>query len=389
MPAAADAASVCGPLVVACPSVEAASLPAWHATHSGGAALSAHLGCGTRSTPVVVRGAANDNSVVRRAWTFDGLAARCDAVALHRGDLFCRVGAQTGLIEQGDTSVKTAVEPGRYLRDLHAQEASGVEARSLLPSCSAAAAALASGESVPLDWSAVAADDRESGATTYLGHWDMFSYLGRAATAAEWAPLAKCLWPSATMHWDFAWCGPGGTLTGLHYDMPNNWFVQLRGAKEFVLFGPDQQQMLPITAKYDPGARLARVDVTRLDAPAGSGGTHNDDDDGVVAGFRAARGFYVRLEPGDALYIPKHTNHLVHALSPSLSVSSFGHSPLELVTAGAWIEAREALHRCGLLGWGQAGCSCHGAAERRPWAGPAAVVAGATAAAAMMWARRG
>jgi Cupin-like domain len=357
------AATARGPLVSACPSVDASSLPP--AATASGDALSRHLACGHRSTPIVVRDLAR--SVVK-AWSFDALAARCDSVIRHSGTQQL---AQTGLIEQGKTASKTAVEPARYLRDLHAQEASGAEVRSLLPA--EHKAALDSGGSVSLDWGAVASDGNIK---TYLGHWDIFRYL--PSTATEWAPLASSTWPRRSLHWDFAWAGPSGTFTGLHYDMPNNWFFQMRGVKEFVLFGRDQKQHLPISAKYDPGARLACVDVTRLD-------DSNQDDAAIIDSFTAASGWYVRLHPGDALFIPKQTYHMVHALSPSLSVSSFGHSPLELVTNGAWIETRDALHRAGLLGWGN--CACHGANERRPRIGLA--IAGATLAAALHFNRLG
>ena len=139
----------------------------------------------------------------------------------------------------------------------------------------------------------------------------------------------------------------------------------MRGVKELLLFPPSQAHALPLTAKYDPGARLCAVDVTRI---ADGGGA-------AEAAAAGARGWHVRLEAGDTLYIPKGTFHAVVALSPSLSISSFGHAPLELVTNGLLIELRDALHRAGLLRWGD--CSCHGAGTPRPRAAAAAVAAAA------------
>lgn len=342
-----------GPLVTACPSCDAVTLPL------GRDGLPDVAGaCRGSLTPLVVRRFAAERAA-SDAWSFTTLARLCDDVSA------AEVGAQSGLIEQGATWSKASVRPGHYLRDLAANETSGrAGAQSLLQP--EQAAALAAGSSVPLNWDAVrAASNAEAPRTTYLAHWDMFQHLaGVQAVTREWAPMARAVWNRWTAHFDLCWLGPAGTLTGLHYDLPNNLFIQMRGDKEMVLFPSDQRPLLPIAAKYDPGAHLACVDVTRL---------HEQGDIQVVRKFRQARGWYVRLQPGDCLFIPKRTYHLVHSLSPSLSISSFGHSPIELVTNGLWIETLDFLHRAGLYGWGH--CSCHGAGERRPWTGPVAVAA--------------
>ena len=344
-----------GPLVTACPSCDAESLPR---TRDGLPDVTS--ACRGRLTPLVVRRFAA-NRAASDAWSFATLACLCEDVPA------AEVGAQQGLIEQGTTQSKASVRPTAYLRDLAAQETSGgghSGAQSLLQP--EQAAALAAGSAVPLIWDAVrVASDPDAPRTTYLAHWDMFQYLaGVRAISNEWAPMARALWARWTFSFNFCWLGPGGTLTGLHYDLPDNLFVQMRGEKELVLFTADQRPFLPIAPKYDPGAPVALVDVTRL---------HEQGDSEVLRLFSQARGLYVRLHPGDCLYIPRRTYHLVHALSPSLSISSFGHSPWGLVTNGAWIETLDALHRAGLYGWGH--CSCHGAGERRPWTGPAALAA--------------
>ena len=141
---------------------------------------------------------------------------------------------------------------------------------------------------------------------------------------------------------------------------------------EVVLFPTTEAAFLPTTAKHDFGAVLCAVDVRRL--------AHEPDDAAAVL-FRQARGYYARLGPGDALYMPRGTFHLVLALTPSLSLSSFGHSPLQLVTAVLMLEVAHALHRLGLWRWGS--CTCHGRGARRPAA--AGVVLAASVAVLAWW----
>ena len=157
-------------------------------------------------------------------------------------------------------------------------------------------------------------------------------------------------------------------MTGLHWDWPDNWLVQLQGEKELLLFHRSQAPHLPLSEKYDYGADLAVVDITHLEGEA-------------AQLFRRARGQYVRLRPGDCLFIPHRTYHAVISLSPSVSVSAFGHSLGQLVTTGLVMIVRDGLHVLGLWNgraWGS--CTCHGRGERRPWAGRALLVAAAAVA---------
>jgi len=365
-----------GPLVASCPSVHASELP----RGPDGALRLWHLVAG-RQEPLVVRGAFSDSAAVQR-WSFEELASRCAAVdAAGSGG---RQLAQNGLIEQGTTRAAQAVVPSEYMSALARGEAAA-PAAGLLPHGSTAAAAAAAGELVSLDWSAISAS-RAAPVKQYLAHWDMCGYV--EACKREGAPIAASVWPRGTLSWDFCWAGPAGTVTGLHFDRPNNWFTQVRGVKELVLFPQSEAQRLPLTDKYDPGARLCAVDVTRLagaasdaDVAAGEAG-----DSAAAARARAAAlmrtavGWHVRLEAGDTLFVPKRTFHMVVALSPSLSISSFGHAPRELVTTGVSIAVLDALHGAGLHRWGA--CSCHGADMRRPWV---PIVVAAAAAAVACW----
>jgi Cupin-like domain len=159
-------------------------------------------------------------------------------------------------------------------------------------------------------------------------------------------------------------------VTGLHWDWPDNWLVQLQGEKELILFDRSQAEYLPLNQTYDYGAELCVVDITSLTGEA-------------AARFRQARGQYVRLQPGDALFIPQRTFHAVISLTPSVSVSAFGHSLSQLLTTGLFMIVRDLLHQLGLWNgrrWGA--CTCHSRADRRPWAGRAILAALCVAAAA-------
>ena len=206
-----------GPLATACPSVDAESL-----RRGPDGQLRLHELAAGRREPVVVRRAFAGGAAVRE-WSFEELARRCDAAAA-AGAGGPQL-AQSGLIEQGTTAAPRAVQPAAYLRALAAAESTATAAPGLLPPDSAAAAAAASGEHVPLDWASVSAA-RAAPDKQYLAHWDMFAYLPQCR--AEGTALAAATWPRATLSWDFAWAGPAGTVTGLHYDRPNNWFTQAR-----------------------------------------------------------------------------------------------------------------------------------------------------------------
>ena len=122
------------------------------------------------------------------------------------------------------------------------------------------------------------------------------------------------------------------------------------------------------------------LDITRLPFSA----------PGSLAAFASASGaLYCRLEAGDSLFIPPFWFHAVVALSPSASLSAFGHSPASLFTTGLGLELLDAAHQLGLWRWGH--CFCHAAGEPRPL-GAAALAAAAVGAAALgmavaAWAR--
>jgi hypothetical protein len=285
----------------------------------------------TRSRPLLVKGAVKhwpawDN------WSLEKLAATCDA---QPREVVARF--QTGLTEQGETRPALHQPVAPYLRalDRAAAEQAG-SGKTLLPLDRLQATA--PGERFHLDWSRMNfTPDR-----TYLQQWDMLAALPHLRRDF---PMRR-LWPGTRLTWEYVFIGPANTLSGLHFDFPNNWFCQVRGTKEFILFGSDQSPHLSVARKYDWGATLSGVDIARL-----------DEQPTVRDRFAQAHGFYARVEAGDALYIPRRTWHGVVSLTPSVSIGIFGLTPPEIIIGGGKATLLDWLHHAHLYRWGN--CTCH------------------------------
>ncbi|HEY6879826.1 MAG TPA: cupin-like domain-containing protein, partial [Polyangiales bacterium] len=305
------------------------------------AALAKSGGFAPRSTPLLVRGALADWPVMSR-WTFESLA-----------DLKRRDGTpaattfQNGLIEQGETRAPLVLPVGPYLRALGEEHARVDHARleeiGLLPN--RVRKTLAAGERFHLDWSWLTTFETTQ---SYLAQWhllDEFPALRDDITI-------RTLWPGQRYTWEFAFLGPANTVTGIHHDFPDNWFCQVRGVKEYMLFAPDQTEYVGESRKYDRGATLSDTDITRLHAQPER-----------AARFAQAQGLYARVEPGDALFVPSTTWHAVVALTPAISLAVFGLTALQVLARGVPSEVKHFLHTLHLYRWGN--CTCHGEGKGR------------------------
>ena len=125
----------------------------------------------------------------------------------------------------------------------------------------------------------------------YLAQWDIL----REFPALRQDFNLKDLWPGRRLTWEFIFLGPAHTVTGLHNDFPHNWFCQLRGVKEFILFPPDQSAHLSPLQKYDWGATLSDINIAQL---------HTPEQATERAQFAKAKGLYARVEAGDASSSP-------------------------------------------------------------------------------------
>ncbi len=291
--------------------------------------LGAHVA--ERLRPLLVKGAVKHWPAWDR-WSFDQLADICEAQQNPIAGRF-----QTGLTEQGTTRPAVVQPVAPYLRALGAAaSAHNTPEQALLPLAQWQAAR--PGESFELNWQRMAFEPNR----TYLQQWDMLSALPQLR---QDFPMRR-LWPGARLTWEYVFIGPANTLSGLHFDFPNNWFCQVRGTKEFILFDQTQTPYLSPARKYDWGATLSQVDIARL-----------DEQPDIAQRFAQARGMYARVEEGDALYIPRRTWHSVVSLGPSVSIGIFGLTPLEVAVGGTKATLRDWAHRARLYRWGN--CTCH------------------------------
>lgn len=289
--------------------------------------------------PLLVKGALQHWPATRR-WTFERLAQ------LRRPDGSEVVTSfQNGLVEQGVTREPVIQATAPYLLRL-AQAANEIRQNriddiGLLPN--RRRRALGAGESFHLDWDYLRsfAPDR-----VYLAQWYILKEFPHLRGDFE----IRKLWPGLRWTWEYTFIGPADTITGLHYDFPNNWFCQVSGVKEFLLFPPDQEAHLCRSRKYDWGATLSDIDISRL-----------DEQPVERERFANARGLYARVESGDALYVPSRTWHAVVALEPSISLAVFGLTPWQILAGGLPSQTRSLLHTLRLYRWGN--CTCHRMAE--------------------------
>jgi|SRR5271166_3034535 len=107
------------------------------------------------------------------------------------------------------------------------------------------------------------------------------------------------------------WVGDAGCVTPTHFDQADNFFCQIQGEKEFLLFAPDQCDLLYPHGSDDLYSRQSRV--FDLEFP----------DLERFPGVRNLRGLSARLGPGDLLFMPTFYWHSVHTRSRSISVNFF------------------------------------------------------------------
>jgi lysine-specific demethylase 8 len=288
----------------------------------------------TLGGPLLLKGAVREWPAWTR-WSFDQLAE------LRYDDGTPAVGRfQQGLVEQGATQPLPVMPVGPYLRQL------GEAARRPLASDAGLLSltrrsALAPGASFHLNWAHMRSftPNRQ-----YLADWPVLQEF--AALRGDFN--IRTLWPGQRWTWAYMFVGPANTVTGLHQDIHDNWFCQIRGTKEVILIPRDQTPHMCVSRKYNLGSVLSEINVSALDQP----GRESSE-------FAKTHGFYARVEAGDALFIPKNTWHAVVALEPSISLAVFGLRALEVATAGAWAEFKNFLHKLRLYRWRN--CVCHAA----------------------------
>jgi len=114
------------------------------------------------------------------------------------------------------------------------------------------------------------------------------------------------------------WASAKGMVTQLHFDLPDNLIVQIRGTKRFTLFPPSQRPFLKPFPWLSSTPHLAGFDPIA----AASDGTPRPS------------GTFVTLSPGDALYLPPRYWHHAVALQSTVSVNHWWCRPMTRVLLG-------------------------------------------------------
>jgi hypothetical protein len=176
------------------------------------------------------------------------------------------------------------------------------------------------------------------GSLPYLAYFDIFKFFPELRKDVEF-PFwrGRILFP-------IGWIGPAGSFTGLHWDIAPNLFAQIRGAKEFTLYPPQQTPFLYPSRKYDIGSILSSVDARMPDYDR-------------FPLFRKAEGIKVEVQSGQILFTPRGWWHQVLGLETSISVSCFGFDYKDFLFRGIPGALKHGLHGMGLFRKGN--CACH------------------------------
>ena len=111
--------------------------------------------------------------------------------------------------------------------------------------------------------------------------------------------------------------GPAGTISALHFDGYNNFFVQVYGRKKFTLISPEQSRLVYYPWDY-PRTHYSPVNVGCPDLER-------------FPLFRKVTPLEVVIAPGEILFIPVRWWHYVVALEESISLNFWWYSAATLL----------------------------------------------------------
>lgn len=132
------------------------------------------------------------------------------------------------------------------------------------------------------------------------------------------AICGEARWSQSTL-----WFGPGGVVSPMHFDVPDNLYAVVRGRKRFTLVAPRESLKVKPGSLLSGQAQYAQVDPEREE------------------------GTYLRwvaeLGAGDALYIPRFWWHHARGLELTLAVNFWwanGAGALLALAADGWKRVR-------------------------------------------------
>ena len=106
------------------------------------------------------------------------------------------------------------------------------------------------------------------------------------------------------------WFGDRGSVTPLHFDFGHNYFTQVYGRKEFVIFAPEDRPYLYPNRDQPLFYFVSKVAVHEPDAEA-------------FPEYARARPYRFVLQPSDVLFLPCGWWHCVRSLDVSISINQW------------------------------------------------------------------
>eukprot|EP00039_Didymoeca_costata_P002139 m.57749 g.57749 ORF g.57749 m.57749 type:complete len:489 (-) comp11129_c0_seq1:1057-2523(-) len=118
------------------------------------------------------------------------------------------------------------------------------------------------------------------------------------------------------------WMGTNGATTKMHYDVFDNFYVQIKGIKEFIIAESKFHPILKIYPLTHPNARQSQLNFAldgdlNVDSILETMQKSSDEFTGDPVQVHK-----VTLYPGDVFFQPAFTMHMVRAVSPGLSISA-------------------------------------------------------------------
>ena len=145
---------------------------------------------------------------------------------------------------------------------------------------------------------------RADNTETYLSTFYLFKHFPELKKHIEYSNIKN----NSIFYHLLAWIGPSGTITGFHADWSENINIQIKGSKNWFISSPEHNDKMYINDRFERISTTSNIDLQCL-----------DEDKYPL--FEKENVIKVRVEAGDAIYIPRGWWHYVESLEPSISVS--------------------------------------------------------------------
>lgn len=103
------------------------------------------------------------------------------------------------------------------------------------------------------------------------------------------------------------WVGPGGNTSPLHYDLSNNFFIQLYGSKKFLLYSPAEFYNLYPNSCFSQTPHISKILI--------------DSNTNNYPKLQKVKPIEIIISPGEMLFLPAYWWHQVYSIDTTISVN--------------------------------------------------------------------